>query len=202
MAAALAPAWVKAGHSLMIGGRDEDGARALADDIGTAWGTLAEAAAYGDVTLLAVLFAGVEPTLDAAGAPAGTLRGRVLIDITNSTDTQTFLPRTPPGTSVAEQVAQLTGADVVKALHLVHGAVYLARARYGGDPLVVPMAGSPQAKTVAQTLIRDAGCVALDAGDLTQARNLEAMAAVVIRQLFTGAPALSAFQWMVGRPTK
>ena len=121
-----------------------------------------------------------------------------MIDITNPVDTTTFLLRTPPGTSVAEQIAVRTGARVVKALHQVHGAVYLERARHGDAPLVVPMAGDTAAKAVVAPLIRDLGAEPLDAGELAQARNLEAMAAVVIRLLFTGAQPLSAFQWQVG----
>lgn len=202
MAAALVPLWVEAGHQVMLAGRAEDGAAALADEVGATHGTLADAAAFGDATLLGVLYAGVDWTLRASGADNGVLRGRVLIDITNTTDTTTFLPRTPPGEAIAEHIAQRTGADVVKTLHLVHGATYAERARFAGAPLVVPMAGSATAKAIAAQLIRDLGCEPLDAGELAQARNLEAMAAVVIRQLFTGAPALSAFQWQLGSPTQ
>lgn len=198
MAAALAPAWVEAGHDVMIGGRTLSGAVALADRVGAATGSLEQAATYGDVVLLAVLYDGVDATLSAAGADSGTLRGRVLIDITNPVDTTTFLIRTPPGISVAEQIAERTGARVVKALHQVHGAVYLERARYGGAPLIVPTAGESGAKAVVAPLIRDLGAEPLDVGELAQARNLEAMAAIVIRQLFTGAQPLSAFQWQVG----
>lgn len=201
MAAALVPGWVAAGHEVLVGGRREDRAREVAEAAGAGWASLAEAAAFGAVTMLAVLYAGVEPTLKAAGADDGVLRGRVLIDITNTVDRQTYLTRTPPGVSVAEQIAERTGADVVKALHQVHGAVFSERAAFAGAPLVVPMAGSERAKATASELIRDLGCVPLDAGDLSQARNLEAMAAIVVRQLFTGAPPLSAFQWTVGSPS-
>lgn len=198
MAAALVPGWIAAGHEVMVGGRNESRARLVAQTAGATWATLAEAAAFGDATLLAVLYAGVESTLHAAGCDDGVLRGRVLVDITNTVDLETYLPRTPTDSSCAEQIAERTGADVVKTLHQVHGAVFAERAHFAGAPLVVPMAGSERAKGVAGELIRDVGGVPLDAGDLVQARNLEAMAIVVIRQLFTGAPPLSAFQWTVG----
>lgn len=197
MAAALVPGWVSAGHDVLVAGRTPSRAAAVAEQAGARSGSLADAATFGDVTLLAVLYAGVDATLHAAGADDGTLRGRVLVDITNQVDTETFLLRNPE-LSIAEQIAQRTGADVVKALHQVHGAVFAERARYGDHPLVVPMAGSQHAKSVAAGLIRDLAAEPLDAGDLRQARNLEAMAAVVVRQLFGGADPLSAFQFMTG----
>ena len=46
--------------------------------------------------------------------------------------------------------------------------------------------------------MRDAGAEPLDSGDLLHAHELEAMAAVIIRQLFAGADPPSAFQLMVG----
>jgi predicted dinucleotide-binding enzyme len=201
MASALAPGWIVAGHDVMIGGRTRSEASAVAERTGARAGGLADAAAFGEATLLAVLYAGVDATLDAAGADDGALRGRVLIDITNPVNTQTFLLYTPE-LSIAEQIAQRTGADVVKTLHQVHGAVYAERARFADAPLVVPMAGSERGKAVVAPLIRDLGAEPLDAGDLEQARNLEAMAAVVVRQLFSGQDPLSAFQWQVGRPAR
>ena len=158
-------------------------------------------ATFGDVTVLAVLYAGVHDTLRDAGAGRAVLRGRVLLDITNPINTETFLLLTQSGLSIAEEIAESTGADVVKALHQVHGDVFVRRARFSDTPLVVPMAGSEQAKSVVAPLIGDLGADPLDAGDLRQARNLEAMTAVVVRQLFHGADPLSAFQWQIGQPT-
>jgi predicted dinucleotide-binding enzyme len=65
---------------------------------------------------------------------------------------------------------------------------------------VVPVAGDADAKEVAFTLVRDAGGEPLDAGGLENTHDLEAMAAVIIRQLFGGADPLSAFQLEVGDP--
>ena len=199
MTAALAPHWIAAGHDVMIGGRTHAKADALAQRLGVRSGTLAEAAAFGDVVVLAVLYAGVDATLDAVG---DALRGKVVIDLTNPVDTERFLLKTPPGTSVAELIAQRTGARVVKALHLVHGDVFARHARYDGRPLVVPVAGDDAAaNAIVSELVRDLGAEPLDAGGLEQARNLEAMAAVIIRLLYRGAPPLSAFQLAVGSPT-
>jgi hypothetical protein len=54
MASALAPHWRKAGHPLMIGGRDAAGARELATGIGARSGMLADVAGFAEAVLLAV----------------------------------------------------------------------------------------------------------------------------------------------------
>ncbi|WP_328999325.1 NAD(P)-binding domain-containing protein [Kribbella sp. NBC_00709] len=54
MAEALAGQWVKAGHDVMIGGRDPERAAEVAKRIGAVAGSLVEAASYGEVVLLAV----------------------------------------------------------------------------------------------------------------------------------------------------
>jgi predicted dinucleotide-binding enzyme len=100
--------------------------------------------------------------------------------------------------ALAERLGATTGGRVVKALHQVHFHVWQQHARYDGHPLVVPIAGEAEAKDVVATLVRDAGAEPLDACGLEQAHNLEAMAAVIIRVLDGGAPALSAFQLTVG----
>jgi predicted dinucleotide-binding enzyme len=198
MAEALAPHWIAAGHEVMIGGRTPSKTHDLAQRLGARAGTLREAAQFGEVVLLAVLYAGIDATLEEAG-PA--LRGKVLIDCNNPVETERFTLLTEPGTSLAEHIAAATGARVVKGLHQVHFHVWQQRARYDDRPLVVPIAGDADAKEIVAPLVRDAGAEPLDAGGLEQAHNLEAMAAVIIRLLWNGAPPLSAFQLTVGEPT-
>lgn len=201
IAEGLVPLWLEAGHDVMIGGRTHTKARELAERIGVRAGTLREAAEFGEVTFLAVLQAGVESTLRDAGAADGTLRGKVLIECTNAIEREHFASTTRPGASVSEEIAAATGANVAKAFNQVHYDVWRRRARYSGGPLVVPIAGHPEAKDAARTLVRDAGGEPLDAGGLENAHDLEAMAAVIIRQLFGGADPLAAFQFTVGSAT-
>jgi hypothetical protein len=96
---------------------------------------------------------------------------------------------------MAEEVALLApGAFVVKAFNQAHAAVWRMRPpSFDGRPLAVPFAGDENGKATARTLISDLGAEPLDAGDLTQARNLEAMAIVIIRLLFSGYDPLSVF---------
>ena len=196
MAEGLVPHWVAAGHEVMIGGRTQAKAQDLAARVGARAGTLREAAEFGEVLFLAVLNAGVDATLRDAGAGDGLLAGKVLIDCSNQIEHEHFT--LVSSTSVSERVAAATGASVVKAFNQVHYDVWRRRAKFAARALVVPLAGDDLARRVASQLVRDAGGDPLDVGGLEQALNLEAMAAVVIKLLFSGADPLSAFQFMVG----
>jgi predicted dinucleotide-binding enzyme len=198
MAEGLVPLWLAAGHEVMIGGRTPARARELADRVGARAGTLREAAEFGEVVFLAVLRAGVESTLRGAGSDDGTLRDKVLIECTNAIEHEHFATTTTPGASVSNEIATATGAKVAKAFNQVHYDVWRRRAHYAGQPLVVPLAGHPEAKDVVRALVRDAGGEPLDAGGLENTHDLEAMAAVMIRLLFDGADPLAAFQFTVG----
>jgi 8-hydroxy-5-deazaflavin:NADPH oxidoreductase len=196
MTEALVPGWVRAGHEVLIGGRTPGKTEDLAQRVGAKAGTLREAAEFGDAVLLAVLLAGLEETLRAAGGPEGALAGKTVIDCGNAVDVSDFSQVTfPGGRSMAEETARLApGAHVVKAFNQAHADVWRMRPpAFDGRPLAVPIAGDEAGKTVARELITDLGAEPLDAGDLTQARHLEAMAIVVIRLLRSGYDPLSVF---------
>ena len=196
MTEALAAGWVSAGHDVLIGGRTPEKAADLAERIGARAGTLREAAEFGDAVLIAVRLAGVEETLRAAGAPEGSLAGKTVIDCGNAVDVSDFSQVTyAGGASMAEEVARLSpGAHVIKAFNQAHAAVWRMRPPVFGDrPLAVPFAGDENGKATARALITDLGAEPLDAGDIRQARHLEAMAIVVIRLLFSGYDPLSVF---------
>lgn len=198
MAEGLVPLWIAAGHEVMIAGRTPEKTAKLAELVGARAGTLRDAATFGEVLFLAVLAAGVDSTLSAAGAADGLLAGKVVIDCSNQIEHEHFTLSS--ATSVSERVADASGASVAKAFNQVHYDVWRRRASFAGQQLVVPIAGDEDAKQAAKQLVRDAGAEPLDVGGLEQASNLEAMAAVVIKLLFGGAAPLSAFQFMVGTP--
>ncbi|MFB7454291.1 NADPH-dependent F420 reductase [Streptomyces sp. NPDC056194] len=83
MARALGGGWVRAGHEVLVGGRDEERTAALAASTGARPGTLAEAARFGDATLPALPYDAVLPALGSVG-PVGSFDGRILIDCTNA----------------------------------------------------------------------------------------------------------------------
>lgn len=191
MADALGTPWTRAGHEIMVSGRDPAKAAALAERIGPAAraGTWAEAVAFGEVILLAVRDDGVAAVLEASGASGGALDGRVLIDCTNSVVPGRFTLGTHPGPSVAERVAETaTGARVVKAFNLCHEDVWrMTPPAFHGTPLAVPLCGDdPDALATVGRLVTDLGCHPVEAGGLDRAGLLEATAAYLIGLWFGG----------------
>ena len=206
MAEALAGQWARAGHEIMVGGRSPEKAQALAGRIGARAGTLAEAAGFGDVVLLAVLREGLAITLKEAGAAEGSLAGKAVIDCGNAVDVSDYSQVTWDRKSLAEQAQHLApGSHVVKAFNLCHARVWqMTPPAFDGRRLAVPFAGDDHSKDVARQLITDLGCEPLDAGDLRQARHLEAMAIVIIRLLYGGYDPYSVFSFVspnrIGQP--
>lgn len=184
MADALGAHWVRAGHRLMVSGRDRARAAALADRLGggTAVGDFAEAARFGEVTLLAIRAEGVLDVLAEAGAGAGALAGRTLVDCVNPV-VAGFLLAEGDGRSMAERVAAAApGARVVKGFNLCHEDVWrMTPPVFDGVPLGVPLCGDdPAAVATAGRLVTDLGCVPQHGGGLARAGLLEATAALVI----------------------
>jgi predicted dinucleotide-binding enzyme len=198
MGEALGRQWVRLGHSVVVAGRSPDKARALAERLGpkARAGTLAEAVAFGETVLIAVRYEGLLQTLVSAGAREGTFIGKTLVDCNNPVEINTFAPVTQGGQSMSEAIALTArGAAVVKAFHLCHASVWkMVPPAFDGRPLSVPLCGDyDDAKAVVADLITAMGCRPVDLGPLSQARNLEAMAAVIIKLLFAGAEPTSNF---------
>ncbi|MGP4027827.1 NADPH-dependent F420 reductase [Actinomadura sp. 3N407] len=180
MADALATQWARKGHDVRIGARTPAKAVTLAGRIGhgAAGGTLREAAAFGDVVLLAVWYEGVHDAL----RQAGPLTGRVLIDCTNPMEPPFERLKTHDGPSAARRIADATGARVVKAFSTCHESVWrMTPPVFGGRPLGVPLCGDDEeALAAVRTLVSDLGCVPLDGGGLERAGLLEAATAFMV----------------------
>jgi hypothetical protein len=191
MGSALGGRWSGLGHEVCVAGRTPERAAELARGLGPSArsGTLREAVAFADVVLLAVRYEGALSTLLEAGAADGAFVGKLVIDCNNAVETETFTMATGGGWSLAEQIAQTArGASVVKAFHLCQASVWtMAPPVFDGRPLSVPICGNEAAaKERVAGLIREMGCLPVDLGPLSQARNLEPMAAVIIKLLFSG----------------
>lgn len=166
MADALGTQWRRAGHDVVAGGRRDGGLRAAADH-----GT--------DAVLLALPY---DAAVDVVAALADALRGRTLIDCTNPVGPG-FTLRTAGGPSAAQRIAAAApGAHVVKAFNLCHVDVWrLTPPVFDGRPLAVPLCGDHEtALTAVRRLVRDLGCLPLDAGGLDRAGLVEATAALLI----------------------
>ncbi|MBA3339427.1 MAG: NAD(P)-binding domain-containing protein [Geodermatophilaceae bacterium] len=198
MASTLGSGWAAAGHDIFIGGRSPAQASALASQLGprVRSGSLAEAAGFGDVILLAVPGQSAVDAVLAASSVDGGLAGRVVIDCTNALPADAFAAA--PGSfrleidAVAERVADAApGARVVKAFNMCAAEVWRDAARaFEGRPLAVPLCGNdPAALDVVAALTRDLGLHPVLSGGLDRARYLEAMTVFVMGLWFAGTDA-------------
>ncbi|MFD8545529.1 NADPH-dependent F420 reductase [Streptomyces sp. NPDC059649] len=181
MADALATHWVRAGHEVFIGGRDEQKARRLATRLGggARHGSLDAAAGFGEVVLVALPY-GVG--VDIAKGLQAALSGRVLLDCANPVGPG-FQLLTEGGPSAAAGLAAAApAAYVVKAFNLCHEDVWrMTPPVFDGQLLTVPLCGDNEmALTRVRELVRDAGCEPVAAGGLERAGLLEATAALFI----------------------
>ncbi|MEU4493773.1 NAD(P)-binding domain-containing protein [Streptomyces sp. NPDC023998] len=197
MATALGAAWIRAGHDVRVGGRDTEAASRTARRTGASGhGSLAEAAAHGEVVLTAVP-ADAAPQL--AKELAHLLAGRTLIDCTVPMAPGPDSPALTTGggaTSVARLIADAApGAHVVKAFGVCHESIWtLDRPTFEGAPLAVPFCtDEPGAATRVARLIASMGCTPLPCGGLGRAALLEATAVFAVGVWWSGAEARFVF---------
>jgi predicted dinucleotide-binding enzyme len=134
----------------------------------------ADKAVTGDVVVLAVPYPAVGQVIAQRGAQ---LAGKVVVDITNPLNFETFDSLTVPADSsaAAEIAAALPQSRVIKAFN-TNFAGTLATGTAGGLPTTVLFAGDDaDAKAVLAGVISAAGLRAVDAGGLKRARELEAV---------------------------
>jgi 8-hydroxy-5-deazaflavin:NADPH oxidoreductase len=165
---------VAGGHEVEIVDRDPSEAGALAEELGATATALDAGDPFGgEVVVFAVYYPGIK---DAVQQYADQIAGKVVVDITNPVDTETWdRLATAPGSSSAEEVAALApeGTSVVKAFNTTFAPTLVA-GEVGGQPLDVLLAGDDEAakQKVAQ-LVSDGGLRPLDVGTLVRAQQLE-----------------------------
>jgi 8-hydroxy-5-deazaflavin:NADPH oxidoreductase len=128
----------------------------------------------GDIVVLAVPYPDVSEVLSQRG---DQLAGKVVVDITNPLDFETFDSLTVPADSsaTAEIAAALPSSRVVKAFNTTFAAT-LASGTIGGQPTTVLIAGDDaEAKSQLADVVTAGGLRAIDAGSLSRARELEAL---------------------------
>jgi NADPH-dependent F420 reductase len=127
----------------------------------------------GEIVVLAVPYPAVQEIL---AQRAEQLTGKIIVDITNPLNFETFDSLTVPADSsaTAQIQAALPNSSVVKAFNTTFAAT-LASGENAGQPTTVLIAGDDaDAKTRLAGLISAAGLRAIDAGSLRRARELEA----------------------------
>ena len=165
---------VAGGHEVEIVDRDPAEAQKLAAELGGSTSALEPGAPFGgEVVVFAVYYPGIK---EAVREYAGQLAGKVVVDITNPVDTETWdRLATPPGTSSPEEVQELVpeGTPVVKAFNTTFAGTLVA-GEVAGQKLDVLVAGDDEeAKRKVSQLVSDGGLRPIDVGPLTRAQQLE-----------------------------
>jgi 8-hydroxy-5-deazaflavin:NADPH oxidoreductase len=128
----------------------------------------------GEVVVLAVPHGAVADIVAQRGEQ---LAGKVVVDITNPVDFETFDSLVVPadGSAAAEIAAALPRSRVVKAFNTTFAAT-LASGTVGAQPTTVLIAGDDaDAKSLLAGIVTAAGLRAIDAGSLRRARELESL---------------------------
>lgn len=165
--------WANAGHAVMFSSLDLEADKKLAASVGAnaRAGTPREAAAFGDVLLVAVPYG----ALPSVGKDLGErLKGKIVIDTCNPIEgrdgeTAKWAQQKGAGLASAEL---LPGARIVRAFNAVGYARLPDMAKR--DPKVgMPMAGDDaKAVAVASTLIREVGFEPVLVGSLAFGKHL------------------------------
>ena len=128
----------------------------------------------GDIVVLAVYYSSIAEVLAERGEQ---LAGKIVVDITNPVNVETFDGLVVPADSsaAAELAAALPNSRVVKAFNTTFAAT-LASGTVGGQPTTVLIAGDDaDAKSQLAEVVTAGGLRAIDAGSLRRARELEAL---------------------------
>jgi predicted dinucleotide-binding enzyme len=128
----------------------------------------------GDIIILAVPYPALADILTKRGHE---FAGKVVVDISNPLNFETFDSLTVPADSsaAAEIAAALPTSHVLKAFN-TNFAATLASGTLGGQPTTVLIAGdSTDAKTALIDILTAGGLRTTDAGTLARARELESL---------------------------
>jgi 8-hydroxy-5-deazaflavin:NADPH oxidoreductase len=175
----------QAGHAIMFGGGTS--AKDAAARQSAQVGSNADAAAFGDVVILAVPFAAI----DAALADAGALAGRVVWSCVNALKPDLTGLAVGFDNSAAEEVARRVRVRVSSRLSRRSRARSRRRRWHttGISPRPCSSAGTtPRRSAPSRNLVRDIGAHPADAGPLTVARYVEPAMALLVSLAYAGVP--------------
>lgn len=177
---ALGHGFVTLGHEVVLGSREPY------HEAGTAWandhrtlgraGTFAEAAAFGDILVVATKGLFLPAMVDAAGAE--NFAGKVVIDASNPLDFSKGYPDLgikgeDSGGDLLQRLAP--AALVVKCFNTVTASLMFRPDLPGGPPDMLIAGDDAGAKATVTAILGDFGWPAIDCGPIRSARWLEAM---------------------------
>jgi 8-hydroxy-5-deazaflavin:NADPH oxidoreductase len=178
----LAAGFGSRGHDVMIGSRDpakpELREWLSGDGAGVRAGTFAEAAAHGDLLVLALLGNAAEEAI--ADASPENFSGKVVIDAMNPLD---FSGGFPPKLSICgedslgERVQRaLPNANVVKAFNTIGSPYFVDPSFSEGKPTMLIAGDDDRAKGTVRDVLADLGWSdTVDIGGIEGSRELEAV---------------------------
>jgi hypothetical protein len=173
----LGRSWVRKGHDVVFGVLNPTAPkmRELLKTTGgkASVGSVAEAAAHGEVVAFATPWAATQDAV----REAGNLAGKVILDCTNPLKEDLSGLAVGHTTSGAEQVAAWASSERVVKVFNTTGFENMAQPSYGGTAITMFFVGDDaQAKRVAAQLAQEMGFDPVDAGPLANARLLEPLA--------------------------
>jgi 8-hydroxy-5-deazaflavin:NADPH oxidoreductase len=165
--------WAEVGHEVTFGLRDaaDPTAKVMVSRIRGKAGlaTVADAAKTADVVVLATPYAANAEAVTSAGS----LAGKIVIDVTNPIGPDMTLAL-GFSTSGAEEVAKLApGARVFKAMNQVGFEVMADPKFSAGKPVMFVAGDDPAGKQIVLNLVSSLGFETIDAGGLAIARLIE-----------------------------
>jgi predicted dinucleotide-binding enzyme len=174
MARGIATRALAGGHTVTLLGHERGEGDALAGQLSgdVSAGSVGDQLS-GDVVVLAIPYPAIDAVL---GEYRDQLDGKVVVDITNPVDFDSFTPVKVDAGSAAQEVAQKApGAKVVKAFNTTFAGT-LVDGEVSGQPLDVLIASDDEdAKRTVRQLVEDGNLRAVDAGPLARAHELEAV---------------------------
>lgn len=168
MARGIATRLLAGGHEVTLLGREAGKGEELAREMGTRGGSVGAGTVgdpvAGDVVVLAVPY---EAAIKLVQQYGKDFSSKVIVDITNPVNWETFDDLvTPPESSASEEIqkAASEGVQIVKAFNTTFAGT-LVEGQVAGQPLDVFITGDDtRAKETVAQLVRDGGLVAIDAG--------------------------------------
>jgi predicted dinucleotide-binding enzyme len=176
----LASAFWKEGHEVMLGSRDtskHEVEKWKEDNPGGKTGTFKEAAAFGELDVLAVAGTAVDNAIELTGKES--LKNKILIDVTNP------IASAPPvngvlkffttlDESLMERIqARLPDTKVVKAFNIVGNSLMYKPNLPGGKPSMFICGNDHSAKATVTNILTSFGWETEDMGKVEAARAIE-----------------------------
>lgn len=185
MGGTLAKRFAEAGHSVKVSARKKEDAEACAKQCGknASAGSVKEAAAFGDIVILAVPYSEISSALK----NAGDLKGKILLDVTNALKPNSLELAVGYSTSAAEEISKIAPeAKVVKAFNTTFAKTVANPKFTDGKGAVFVASDHADAKKKVMDLANQIGFEAYDAGPLKNARLLEPLGVLAMELGFPG----------------